>query len=115
MRIAPFVPRMVLMKNCSNPLVVACVTMKSPTPRTMHERLMIIDRFFAVRKRNAMAKFGDIPGTKIEGGGPQLGFRRSLNHDLDAIALSERVELIDDHEVAFLQPRQNLDVIEAGE
>lgn len=51
MRIAPSVPRIVRMKNCSNPLVVACVTTNSPTPRMVQDRLISIARFFAVRKR----------------------------------------------------------------
>ncbi len=58
--IAPFVPRIVLMKNSWNPLVAACVTMNRPTPRTMHDRLISMARFFAVRKRSAMRKFWDI-------------------------------------------------------
>jgi hypothetical protein len=60
MRIAPSVPRIVLMKNSWKPLVAAWVTMKRPTPRMMHERLITMARFFAVRKRNAMRKFWDI-------------------------------------------------------
>jgi len=57
---APLVPRIVLMKNSWKPLVAACVTMNSPTPRMMHDRLISIARFFAVRKRSAMRKFWDI-------------------------------------------------------
>ena len=48
------------MKNSWKPLVAACVTMKSPTPRMMHDRLITMARFFAVRKRSAMRKFWDI-------------------------------------------------------
>ncbi len=63
MRMAPLVPRMVLMKNCSKPLVVAWVTTNRPTPSTMQDRLMSIARFLAVRKREAMRRLGDINGT----------------------------------------------------
>src|SRR5436190_10615848 len=59
-RIAPSAARMVLMKKFSKPPVVACVTINKPTPSTVHERLMSIARFFAVRKRQAMSKLGDM-------------------------------------------------------
>ena len=48
------------MKNSWKPLVAAWVTMKRPTPRMMHDRLISMARFFAVRKRSAMRKFWDI-------------------------------------------------------
>src|ERR1039457_735189 len=60
MRIAPLVPRIVLMKKPWKPLVGAWVTMKSPMPSTMHDRLITMARFFAVRNRSAIRKFGDI-------------------------------------------------------
>ena len=59
-RMAPWMPSSVLVKNSSKPLVVACVTMKRPTPRIVHDKLMNMARFFAVRKRKAMRRFGDI-------------------------------------------------------
>ncbi len=48
------------MKKFSKPLVVACVTMNRPTPSTVHDRLISMARFFAVRKRKAMRRFGDM-------------------------------------------------------
>ena len=66
---APLVPRMVLMKNCSKPLVVAWVTTNKPTPSTMQDRLMSIARFLAVRKRDAMRRLGDtLKSGKRKGG-----------------------------------------------
>jgi hypothetical protein len=59
MRMAPLVPRMVRMKNCSKPLVCAWVTMKKPTPKMMPARLISMERLRAVRKRRAMRRLVD--------------------------------------------------------
>ena len=74
-RIAPSVPRMVLMKKSSKPLVVAWVTMNRPTPSTVQERLITMARFFAVRKRKAMRRFGDM---KKRGSGSAAGGRCAI-------------------------------------
>ena len=57
-RIAPLVPRIVRIKNSSNPLVCAWVTIKKPTPTTMPVRLIAIDRFRATRNLTAILRFG---------------------------------------------------------
>src|SRR5476651_161810 len=60
MRIAPSLPISVRLNKFSNPLVVAWVTIKSPTPSTVQDRLISMARFFAVKKRRAMRRLGDI-------------------------------------------------------
>ena len=67
MRSAPSVPRIVLMKNPWNPLVVAWVMTNMPTPSTMQSRLISMERFFAVRNRSAMRKLGDMNGSGQSG------------------------------------------------
>src|ERR1035437_467763 len=95
MRRAPSVPRMVLMKKSSKPLVVAWVTMNRPTPSTVQDRLISMARFFAVRNRKAMRRLGDM-------GRDAAGRARRLFDQLRAhpVAVAELVQLLDNHLVA---------------
>src|SRR3984957_20334065 len=101
---APLVPRIVLMKNSWNPLVAACVTMKSPTPSTMQDRLISMARFFAVRNRSAMRKFWDIRvALLLRGEGVGWYFLGA-----DTVAHPEAVEVVHDDEVAGLEAVDDL-------
>src|SRR5258708_4962953 len=99
------------MKNSSKPLVVACVRMKRPTPSTVHERLISMARFFAVRKRTAMWRFGDIKVSRAK-------FALERNElfgrfRLHAIPVVEAIEILDNHLLAGGDALSDLGEIEA--
>src|SRR5436190_1944851 len=100
---APLVPRIVRMKNCSKPLVWACVTTKKPTPKMMPARLISIERLRAVRNRRAMRRFVD---TAV-GPGALLGQHAGAH----AVALAEPVDLLGHDQFAFLHALENLDLV----
>src|SRR5258708_22917743 len=102
---APSVPRIVLIKNSSKPLVVACVRMKRPTPSTVHERLISMARFFAVRKRTAMWRLGDIKVSRAK-------FARERYELLDRFRLHtipalEAIEILGHHTLPQVDTRLN--------
>jgi hypothetical protein len=53
------------MKKRSNPVVVAWVTTKSPTPSVIQAKLITIALRRAVRKRRAMRRVVDTGGTVL--------------------------------------------------
>ena len=68
----------------------------------VHERLMTMARFFAVRKRNAIRKFGDMGEASEEG----LALRQHF--DAHAVTIPITLRLIDDHVLAFRDAFQDL-------
>jgi len=95
------------MKNRSNPVVVAWVTTKSPTPSVIQARLITIALRRAVRKRRAMRRVVDT-GRSIFGAEEST---RSL--DLHPTARGHQIQAVHQDLFTFLQPLEAFHVIQA--